>query len=165
MKTENTFQANDIGIHPYLNKLVVDFSNSSDTIVENKNIKSTQNTDHISFSKWDDIKILSYVVNSKHDVRLKSGQQIINNYSKTDRRMPYHFVDTSYCKEYFRKLKCMLSNDVKSKWLGDKKTTLADQLSLYKCSGKNCKRVFSNQQLFRNHLNYHHHSNSEWSDE
>jgi len=129
-------------------------------ISETNNINtSTQSTEHISFSKWEDIKIQCDIVKSKYGVRLKPGQLIINN-GKPVGGTPYHFVDTSYRKEYFRTLKSMLSNDEQSKWLWNKMTTVGNQVSLYKCSGTNCKKVFSNRLLFRSHLNNHYDKSS-----
>lgn len=66
-------------------------------------------------------------------------------------------MDTSYSKEYYQKLKGIVMNNEQTKWLSDKMTTIADQVALYKCSGKKCNAAFSEWERFLCHTNLHYH--------
>lgn len=106
------------------------------------------------FEKWEDENIQCEIVET--DNNLEPGQQVVNNGERANNDGTSHqLVDNSYKKDYSRKLKGMILNRVKAKWLSDKMTTEADQVSLYKCSGKKCKAVFSRRKTFVPHLNDH----------
>lgn len=93
---------------------------------------------------------------SKTDGHLGPGKQIINNGECTDGDgTSYKLVDTSYSKKYFRKLKGMMMDHEQNKWLSDKMTTIADQVTLYKCPRKKCNVVFSRRKNFFFHMFVH----------
>jgi len=98
-------------------------------------------------------------VRSKTDEHLGPGKQIINNgeYPDGDDVSIHQVVDTTYSKEYFRKLKGIITDHEQTQWLSDKMKTIADQVKLYKCSGKKCNAVFSRWKLFLYHMNTHCH--------
>lgn len=113
-------------------------------------------TENNLFSKWEDVRIELNIVKMDDNGGLQPGLLVINNDEPANENATSHqLVDTSYNKDYCRKLTEIMSENVKAKWLSDKMTTEADQVSLYKCSGKKCNAVFKRRRTFVSHLNEH----------
>ncbi|XP_060855867.1 uncharacterized protein LOC132933613 [Metopolophium dirhodum] len=153
-------RAYNIGINPNSSPPVIDITNLSDDDVEIVEITDIDTSDQITennlFGKWEDANIQCDTVETKNNKRLEPGQQVVNNGERAnDDGTSHQLVDTSYRKDYSRTLKGIISDRVKAKWLSDKMTTEADQVSLYKCSGKKCSAVFSRRKTFVPHLNDH----------
>ncbi|XP_008184073.2 uncharacterized protein LOC100575459 isoform X3 [Acyrthosiphon pisum] len=160
LEPANIRQAYNIGTSPNPRPPVVDVIHLSDDdveIMESTDLDiSDQIMDNNLYGKWEDANILCEIVETNDNIRLGPGQQVVNNGERVKSNGTSHqLVDTSYRKDYSRKLKGIISDHQKAKWLSDKMTTEADKMSLYKCSGKNCNEVFSHRKTFVPHLNDH----------
>ncbi|XP_022177909.1 uncharacterized protein LOC111038947 [Myzus persicae] len=160
-ESSKIFQAYNIRNRSNRSPSVVHSSNSSESnvgVVETNNLStSNQSIEHDLLSNFENVKIQCCVVETKNDEHLEPGQQIINNGDRNNGAC-YQLVDTSYSKEYYQKVRGIIADHEKTKWLGNKIKTEEDQLSLYKCSGEKCNAVYRNMTTFEYHLNVHCHN-------
>lgn len=92
------------------------------------------------------------------ELLLDAGQQIVNNGVPIDGT--FCLIDTAYKKDYFKKVRDLPMNVMKTRLAFNEMSSLPRLLNLFKCMDRTCTKSFSSKELFKLHMKLHF-SNSE----
>jgi len=94
------------------------------------------------------------VVLPNSEIFLEAGQQIVNNGVPIDGTICC-LIDTTYTKDYIRKVRDLPMNVMKTKLAFGEMSALPRLLGLFKCMDRTCTKIFSSKDLFKLHMKLH----------
>lgn len=99
-------------------------------------------------------KTNSEVVLPNSEILLEEGQQIVNNGVPVNGSICC-LIDTTYTKDYIRKVRDLPMNVMKTRLAFNEMSALPRLLGLFKCMDRTCTKIFSSKELFKLHMKLH----------
>lgn len=100
------------------------------------------------------VKTNCEIILPNSEILLEEGQQIVNNGVPADGSICC-LIDTTYTKDYIRKVRELPMNVMKTRLAFNEMSALPRLLGLFKCMDRTCTKIFSSKELFKLHMKLH----------
>ncbi|KAL4143321.1 hypothetical protein QTP88_005667 [Uroleucon formosanum] len=122
--------------------------------VNTSKINSSASDNNDDLNMWMKAKTNSEVVLPNSEILLEEGQQIVNNGVPVNGSICC-LIDTTYTKDYIRKVRDLPMNVMKTRLAFNEMSALPRLLGLFKCMDRTCTKIFSSKELFKLHMKLH----------
>ncbi|CAI6364719.1 unnamed protein product [Macrosiphum euphorbiae] len=111
-------------------------------------------SDGSDLNMWMKVKTNCEIILPNSEILLEEGQQIVNNGVPADGSICC-LIDTTYTKDYIRKVRELPMNVMKTRLAFNEMSALPRLLGLFKCMDRTCTKIFSSKELFKLHMKLH----------